>query len=161
MLESSREEVAAAARGIPEEHANTRPEAGRWSVLECVEHIAAVEERLLGRLAGAERLDAPRVDPEKEAMLMARVADRSSRAQAPEPVAPQGRFSNVPQALDHFSAMRARTIQFAEERSADLYHLASEHPRFGTLNGAELLLFIACHGRRHAEQIREITALLG
>jgi hypothetical protein len=129
-------------------------------VLECVEHIATVEERLMGRLESAERLEEARVDPEKEAQLAARVANRSVRAQAPEPVAPKGRFTSVALALDHFHAVRMSTIRFAEERGGDLYHLAAEHPRFGSLNGAELMVIIAGHGRRHAEQIREITALL-
>ena len=66
-------------------------------------HIAAVEERLLGRLESAGRLDAARVDPEKEAKLSAMVVNRSVRAQAPEPVAPKGRFTSVAQALDHFN----------------------------------------------------------
>jgi uncharacterized damage-inducible protein DinB len=157
MLESSREEVIAAARSVPEAQASAKPAPGRWSALDCVEHIAAVETRLLGRLASAERLAESRVDPEKEAKLAAMVADRSARANAPEPVRPNGRFTSVEQALDHFTMVRSRTVQFAEERGADLYLLAGQHPRFGALNGAEMIVFIAAHGRRHAEQIREIA----
>lgn len=158
MLESSRDEVIAAARSIAEEHAGAKPAPGRWSALECIEHIAAVEEGLLRRLASAERLAEARVDPEKEEKLAAMVANRSSRANAPEAVAPNGRFTSVDQALDHFIIVRTRTVQFAEERGADLYLLAQQHPRFGTLNGVEMIVFIAAHGRRHAEQIREIRA---
>jgi uncharacterized damage-inducible protein DinB len=157
MLESSRQEVNAAARSIPAAQASAKPSPGRWSTLDCVEHIAAVEERLLGRLASAERLEEARVDLEKEEKLAAMVADRSSRANAPEAVAPNGRFTSVEQALDHFNMVRMRTVQFAEERGADLYLLAGQHPRFGALNGAEMIVFIAAHGRRHAEQIREIA----
>lgn len=105
--------------------------------------------------------DAARVDPEKEATIAAMVTDRSIRRQAPEPVAPKGRFTSMAQALDHFNATRGRTIRFAEERGADLYQLAAEHPRFGPINGNELLLIIANHARRHAEQIREITGAAG
>jgi uncharacterized damage-inducible protein DinB len=158
LLESSREEVNAAARAIPEGHANARPAAGRWSVLECVEHIAAVEERLLGRLSGAERMETVRADAGREAKLAAMVTDRSVRAQAPDPVAPKGRFTSVAEALDQFNAARTRTVRFAEERGGELYQLAAEHPRFGSLNGMEMLVIIAGHARRHAEQIREIAA---
>ncbi len=161
LLESSREEVNAAVRGIPDPQANAKPDAGRWSVIECLEHIAAVEERFLGRLESAKRLDAARVDLENEAKIAAMVVNRSVRAQAPEPVAPKGRFTTVAQALDHFNATRTRTIHFAEQRGADLYQLAAEHPRFGAINGNELMLIIAGHARRHAEQIREVTGALG
>jgi|HubBroStandDraft_1064217.scaffolds.fasta_scaffold57041_1 hypothetical protein len=159
VLEASREELTAAVRGISEEQAHARPEAGRWSVLECVEHVAFVEARLLGRLEASERLDAASANPEKEAKLVRMVTDRTVRAQAPEPAVPTGRFTSMAQALDHFNAARTRTIQFVEKRGDDLYCLAAEHQRFGSLNGTELILIIAGHARRHAEQIREIAAL--
>ncbi len=129
-------------------------------MLDCVEHIAFVEDRLLGRLESSERAEGARVDLEKEARLLAMVTNRSVRAEAPEPVRPTGKFATVAQALDHFTAVRTRTIRFAEERRDDLYQLTAEHPRFGSLNGTELLLIVAGHGRRHTEQIREITAAM-
>jgi hypothetical protein len=160
MLEGSREEVMAAAKDAPEEHANRKLDAGRWSVLECLEHIATVEARLLGRLESAKLMDTGQVDIDKETKLAALVTNRSVRAQAPEPAVPKGRFISVREALDDFNTQRARTIRFVEERSGDLYRLTTEHARFGALNGTEMILIIAGHGRRHAEQIREITAEL-
>jgi len=52
------------------------------------------------------------------------------------------------------------TLQFARERAADLYMIASVHPAFGPLNGVEALMIIAGHAQRHAEQIREVRAAL-
>ncbi len=161
ILENNRQELHTAADGCPESQANSSPEAGRWSVLECVEHAATVEERLLGRLEHAELLDAPRIDKQREAELGALLINRSKRAQAPEAVRPARRFASLAAALDHFNAARARTIRFAEDRSADLYSLSAEHPRFGRVNGIEMLLIAAGHVRRHADQIREIRAALG
>ena len=158
VLENSREEVNAAVRGLQEALASAKPDPARWSVLECLEHIATVEERFLGRLENAQLQDEARVDRAREADLAARVTNRSVRAQAPEPAVPKGRFASVEQALEHFNAARARTLQFVHDRGADLYRLAAEHPRFGSVNGKEVLLIIAGHAQRHAEQIREITA---
>jgi len=158
VLESSREEVNAAVQGILDSHASARLDPDRWTVLECLEHISAVEERLLGRLETAERLEEARVDTEKEAKLSAMVVNRSVRAPAPEMVVPTGKFSSVAEALDHFNASRSRTVAFAEEHGADLYLLATAHPRFGALNGNEMLFIMAGHARRHVEQIREIRA---
>ena len=73
---------------------------------------------------------------------------------------PAGRFTTLAQALEQFNANRTRSIQFAQDRSGDLYYLASEHPRFGPMNGVEFLIIIAAHGRRHAAQIQEVRAAL-
>jgi uncharacterized damage-inducible protein DinB len=159
-LERSRQEFLAAVAGLTDSQAKIRPDPERWSVLDCVEHVASVEERFLGFLQKAEKLDTPRIDKEKEAGLMVRIPDRSTRVKAPEPVWPTGRYTTLEQALDQFNIGRARSIQFAQERCDDLYCLASAHPRFGPMNGVEFLIIIAAHARRHAAQILETRAAL-
>jgi hypothetical protein len=160
ILEKSTADFQAAAGSIPEFLAPIRPEADRWSVLECVEHVTTVEEMFLGRIAPAAAGDAPPEDKPKEASLAARVVNRSERRQAPEAIWPKGRFTSLAQGLEQFSAVRARTVQFARDRAADLYSLTAAHPVFGPLNGVEALTIIAAHARRHAEQIRETRAAL-
>lgn len=161
ILENSRQELNAAVHGVSEGHANTSPEGGRWSVLQCVEHVTFVEGRFLGWLEQAKRLEEPRIDKQKEADLAARVVQRANRVEAPEAARPVGRFTTLAQALDEFNAARTRTIQFTEERAGDLYFLEVEHPRFGAMNGPELVRIIAGHAERHAAQIREVRAVLG
>jgi len=160
MLEQSREDFRAAVAGVSESLAKTRPEAERWSVLDCVEHVATVEEMFLKRLAGGEYTEAAPEDKAKEASLATRIVDRSSRRQAPETVLPKGRFASLAEGLEQFEVARGRSLQFAQERAADLYTLASMHPAFGPLNGVEALIIIASHSRRHAEQIREARAAI-
>jgi hypothetical protein len=157
-LEHSRQEFNTIAAGISESQAKMSPQAGRWSVLECVEHVVSVEERFLSRLESAPRAESPRIDKQKEKELAVRVPDRTARAEAPEPVRPAGRFATLAQALDSFNDVRTRTVRFAETRAADLHSLLLEHPRFGVLNGAEMLVLMAGHARRHAEQLREVKA---
>jgi len=135
-LERSRQEFIAAVAGVDEAQAKVRPDAARWSVLDCVEHVTMVEERFLGWLKVAQKLDTPRVDKEKEANLLVRVA------------------------VEQFNANRTRSIEFAQERSDELYSLAAEHPRFGPMNGVEFLIIVAAHGRRHAAQIQEVRGAL-
>jgi len=158
MLEDSREDFHSSLRGVGDSEAKIKPAQDRWSILDCVEHVSMVEERFLQRLEGAERMSEPRIDKPRETELAARVPSRAVRAQAPEPVRPVGRFANLEEALDHFNAIRDKTISFAENRSGDLYWLSAEHPRFGPLNAVELLVVIAGHSRRHAQQIREVRA---
>jgi hypothetical protein len=157
-LERSRQEFMAAVAGLTEAQAQARPDPARWSVLDCVEHVATVEDRFLGWLESAKKLDQPRVDKEKEAGLMIRIPDRSTRVKAPEAAAPTGRFATLGQALEQFNRERNRSIAFAQDRCDDLHYLASEHPRFGPMNGVEFLIIIAGHSRRHAAQILEARA---
>jgi hypothetical protein len=117
-----------------------------------------VEERFFGRLEKAPREGAPPVNKEHEAELEARVTNRGNRAEAPEPVRPMGRFASLAEAAEGFQAARARTIRFAEMQGQEVYSRAESHPRFGPLNGAELLIIIAGHARRHAGQIRELRS---
>jgi len=160
ILEKSREEFRAAAGGVPESLAKTRPEENRWSVLDCVEHVTTVEEMFLGRITPAAPGEAPPEDKPKEASLTARVLDRSERRQAPEVIWPKGRFTSLAQGLQQFDAARTRSVQFARDRAAELYSLRAPHPVFGSLNGVEALRIIAAHARRHAEQIREVRAAI-
>jgi len=160
VLEDSRKVFNDAAGGLSESQASTSPAEGRWSVLQCVEHVTTVEERFLGFLEQAGRLDSPVIDSNKEADLMARVTDRTARAMAPEPVRPSGRFNSLAEAVAGFNAARTRTISYATERAAELSAMACQHPRFGPMNGRELCMIIAGHARRHAEQIREVRAAL-
>jgi uncharacterized damage-inducible protein DinB len=156
ILENGRQEFLEAASGLTEADAQAHPQAGRWSVLECVEHVTVVEEIFLGRIENAAREGAPPVDKQHEADLASRIKDRSNRAQAPEIARPTGRYPNLSDALEAFKTVRARTIRFAEQNSADLYSRAGSHPRFGPLNGIEFLVMMNAHVLRHGSQIREL-----
>ena len=105
--------------GLTEAQATIRPDPERWSVLDCVEHVTLVEERFLGWLEKAKKLDAPRIDKEKEAGLIdaragsigARPGSRGGCAHRPIYDAGRRRSSNsTPTALAAFSSPRiART----------------------------------------------------
>ena len=157
-LHDSRAEFRAAAEGLTEEQAKTKPAPERWSVLDCVEHIVLAEGRFLGWLQNPEAAPAPPVDHEKEGQLLARVASRETRANAPDPVQPTGRFATLAEALTQFDAVRARSIAFAESQGAGIYALSAKHPFFGPVNGAEVMCLMVAHCRRHAAQMHEVRA---
>jgi hypothetical protein len=160
IIEKSTNDFRAATAGVPESLAKIRPEADRWSVLDCVEHVTTVEEIFLVRLAGGTPREAPPEDKPKEATLAKWLSDRSSRRQAPEAILPKGRFATLAEGLEGFRSVRARSLQFARDHVADLYTLTSSHPAHGPLNGMEALIILAGHSSRHADQIREIRAAL-
>jgi len=160
LLEQSRQEVVESVAGVTELQAAVRPDPARWSVLECVEHVTAAEERFLKFLEDAGRVEEPQIRPEKQATISEAILDRGRRAQAPPPVQPAGRFASLTVAMEAFQTIRDRSVRFAQERGGDLDLLTAQHPRFGPVSGREFMFIIAGHARRHAAQIREIRGSL-
>jgi hypothetical protein len=149
-----------AVAGVTEATAVRIPGPNRWSILQCVEHVAVTEDYLFGRLAAAtegERM----VNSKREAAIKARGADRARRIQAPAQVEPAGRFATLADALTHFHNTRTRTLQFVDNSVADLRSQITTHPLLGTVNCYETLLIIAAHPKRHAEQIQQAKEELG
>jgi len=144
--------------GISEEAAAARPSEGRWSVLECVEHAGIAEEMMLARLMKAVPCE-PSRNESRERAILTRGANRSRRVAAPDGAGPVGRFSTLAAVWEYFAAVRRRTEAFVREYPGDLRALSANHPLIGPVNGHELVLIMAVHPVRHAEQIREIRAL--
>jgi len=149
-----------ALKDVPEDGAGRAPGPGKWSILECVEHLAVAEEYLLSQMISARQCDAPVVDERRGALITARGADRTTRMLSPEAGRPTGRFSTLREATEHFLSTRGRTLGFVENANEDLRCRLTTHPLLGTVNCYEMLLVIAVHPRRHALQVEEIKAAL-
>ncbi len=154
-LEDGRQQVVAAVHGLADAAAAAKPAADRWSVLECLEHIAAVEHRFLSFAGTGDTYDTARIDPVRERDLAAQVVDRSTRREAPEAVVPTGRFRTVAEGLIAFNEARDTSVRFAQDHGDGLYRIKAAHPRFGELNGVELIHLLNGHAVRHVAQIRE------
>ena len=159
MLEEGRQDFLEATSQISDQQASVKPTPNSWTVLECVEHVAAVEDRFRGMIvSGTETV--PKKDFENEMRLFSMLRSRLEKREAPEPVRPRGLYTTLPAALAEFQAARNRSIALVQERGDALYSIGAQHPRFGAVNGAELIRMIDGHARRHAEQIREIHEAL-
>jgi hypothetical protein len=150
-----------AVSGVTEELALRAPAPGRWSVLECVEHVAVSEDYLFGQIATSHVLEVPMINKQRESLIMAVGLDRVPKIQSPDVGKPAQRFSTLAQAVEHFQATRKRTLLFVETCTEDLRSKITWHPIIGTVNCYETLLMIAAHPHRHAKQIEEIKAQLG
>jgi hypothetical protein len=159
-LDDGRNAVVTAVDGLSEAAAHAKPGNG-WSALDVLEHLTIVEGRFVGWIEKGERYDAAQVDHQKEGRLTGMMLDRSTKVQAPDPVHPTGRFQTLAAAIEAFTAAREATKQVVAERGDDLYLVKAAHPRFGEINGVELLNLLAAHSRRHADQIRELREALG
>jgi DinB family protein len=141
--------------GVTETQAKFKPAANRWSIEECAEHIALVENGLLLRLS-QQATPSDRVErPERQAELGKLGADRATKRQAPEAVRPTGRFGSLAGALEQFVANRERTMMYLRQCQDDLHARTVVHP-IGLMTCHELVVLMSAHTLRHLDQIREI-----
>jgi uncharacterized damage-inducible protein DinB len=163
-LAESRERLLRMAGRLSCEQWHYRTAPGRWTVAECVEHIACVEGRILGAIQKTLQTEpdgSKRSGWEgKEAEMLADVAGRVTRFPAPEMVVPTGRWPEG-RLLDEFEAARERTREFAASTQADLRRHYFRHVVFGELDLYQWLMLLAAHCDRHREQSEEVMASPG
>ena len=159
-LEQTRDGVVAAVSGLSDAQMHFKPGPDRWSVAECLEHIALAEDLLFQNVQynvmkagpGAADRDTAKID----AAVLALIPDRSHKAQAPPQLVPTGRWT-PDETLKHFLASREKTIEFMKN-TPDLRAHVAVSPLGQPLDAYEWLLFIAAHSKRHTEQIEEVKA---
>ena len=165
-LQATRKLYVDATAGLSEAQWKFKSAPDRWSVAECAEHLAESEDFLRALLLSTLK-NSPANDAKREAsrpnrdklnqMVPAMVADRSKKAQAPEPLKPTGKFGSQEQVVKAFRERRDTTIAFVEQTTDDL------RGRTFSLAGKEIDLYqmafmISGHTERHVKQMREVMA---
>lgn len=161
-LAESRDRLHRMGAGLSREQWDYHTEPGRWSVAECVEHITTVEGRVLDLIqktleSGA---DPSKSNAMKDDALVADVAGRITRFQAPEMLVPTGRWPHE-ELLKEFDQARQRTHEFAANTTADLRKHFFKHPVLGELDLYQWLLLISSHCDRHRAQSEEVMSSAG
>jgi hypothetical protein len=163
-LEESRAEFLAAVDGLTDAQWKWKPAPDRWSVGEVAEHVVLAEA---GQFANVKKCIAATPDPDWEAKskgkterLVAVLAPRLGRAQAPEAIVPKGAMTQA-EARERFLKLRAEIVKFAAETDAPLKQGIVDNAFFGPLNGYQWLIYAPLHTMRHDKQIAEVKATLG
>jgi hypothetical protein len=159
-LERTRAGVVMATKGLSEAQWKFKPGPDRWSVAEVLEHIVLTESYLLENTS-RKVMQAPAGKADRDykgtdEMILSTIADRTQRAQAPEPVRPAGRWPPR-EALDQFLKVRERTMEFLESTAGLRDHVV-DSPLGQPLDAYQWLLFISAHSERHTKQILEVKA---
>jgi hypothetical protein len=159
-LDRTRTGVVEATKGLSEAQWKFKPGSGRWSVAEVLEHIALAEDMLFEHTS-QKVMQAPagKADRDYKAadkMVLSAIADRTQKAQAPEPLVPTGRWSPQ-ESLDHFLRSRARTMEFLKSTPGLRDHVV-DSPIGQPLDAYQWLLFTSAHSERHTRQILEVKA---
>jgi len=159
-LQKTRDGVVEAVKGLSDAQMKFKAAPDRWSVAETLEHIAKSEDFIFQNVtdnvmkapAGPAGRDTAKID----ALVLARIPDRSHKVQAPAPLVPTGNWTPA-ETLDHFLKSRATTIAFMES-TPDLREHVTDSPLGQPLDAYEWLLYIGAHSERHTKQILEVKA---
>jgi hypothetical protein len=160
-LESTRQGVIDATKGLSPAQWNFKAGPDRWSVAQVTEHIAAAEDYLRGMVTEKVMSAPPRPAGEDVAaiddMVIKMIPDRTTKRQAPEPLVPSNRFGSAEGSLKHFLEARTTTEDFLK-KTPDLRDHAVDSPLGKKLDAYEWVLFISAHSERHTKQILEVKA---
>jgi hypothetical protein len=164
-LKMSRKNLEKATKGLSEAQWNFKPAPDRWSVAECYEHLAAAEDFLFNLiqtdvLKTPAQPDKKNADKQKEgdAFILKAIADRSQRAQAPEPLRPTNRFTSPKGSQKHFADSRKKTMGFIKSTPEDLRAHFRDFPVRKDVDAVQWFLLISAHTQRHTAQIEEVKA---
>lgn len=151
----------AATEGLSDAQLNFKAGPTRWSVAEVSEHIAAAEDFLRGMILEKVMKAPARTEPanlkEIDDLVVVAIADRTNKAQAPEPLAPANRFGSTAGSVKHFKESRAKTLAFLQE-TKDLRDHAIDSPLGKKLDAYQWVLFLSAHTERHTKQLNEVKA---
>jgi DinB superfamily len=165
LMKETKEDAIKSARGLSEAQLNFKAAPEKWSVKECMFHIAGAEKLLWTMFEGAMKAPA---NPEKRSEIkvtdeqfVKMVEDRTTKAQAPEPIQPKNTgYATLDAAIEDFKMNRAAHIKYLKNSTEDLRNHVVQMP-FGYIDCYQLYLMIAAHSNRHTQQINEVKANAG
>ncbi len=160
-LELTKKGVLDSISGLTPEQWKFRAAPDRWSVAECAEHIILSEGYIF---AGSQKVLSTTAVPrpqksnaDVDRALVAGVAERSHKLNAPEPLVPSGKISTPEEAARAFASARDKNIEYARKTDDDLRVHVGPGPA-GDLDAYQFLLLLSAHSARHTAQIREVKA---
>lgn len=162
LMKGTREDAIKSTRSLSDAQLNWKAAPEKWSVKECMFHIAGAEKLLWTMFEGAMKAPA---NPEKRSEIkvtdeqfVKMIEDRSFKAQAPEPIQPKNTgFASLDAAIEDFKTNRNAHIKYLKNSTEDLRNHVVQTPA-GWVDCYQLYLMIAAHSNRHTQQMNEVKA---
>ena len=161
-LKQTRDLLLKEVKNLSDTQLNFKAAPEKWSVAECIEHIAITESQLMAFIKDSLAVPA---DPSRrmqvkvsDTTIIRVVTDRSHKSTTPEIFKPSGKFGNTAGALKEFVEQRDLNIQFVMTTDADLRDHYSRHGIMGVIDCYQAIILIGAHSRRHTLQIEEVMA---
>jgi len=165
LMKDTKADVFKSVKGLTNAQLNFKPAPDKWSVKECIYHIAISEKNLWDMLESTMKGAAT---PEKKSeiimtdeQLINMIENRSNKVKTVTSFEPQNTpYKSLDEALSAFKSTRADHIKYIKSTTEDLRNHIVKLP-FGTIDCYQLCLMIASHSNRHIQQINEVKAETG
>ena len=162
LMKDTKTDVLKTVKGLSAAQLNFKAAPDKWSVKECVYHIAISEKNLWDLLESTMKAQA---NPEKRSeikmtdeQLIKMMEDRSFKVKTQEAFEPKNTpYKSLDEALDAFKERRQEHIKYLKSSTEDLRNHVVQMP-FGSLDCYQICLMIAAHSNRHTQQINEVKA---
>ncbi len=149
-----------AINGLSEKQLSFKSESDKWSIAECIEHIALAElefpkilEIEMQKPAKPELKTKIKIQDDE---IKPKMTNRSWKATSPEIFKPSNKFTTVQEAITAFQNQRNKTIVYIETTKDDLRNHYWKHPLTGKIDLYQTLILMSAHVERHTEQIKII-----
>jgi len=167
-LQQSQDAIVGATRGVSQAQAIFKPDARTWSITETLEHVVAVQERVLGpvweQLKAAPPCGEDRDCRVVDAFILDRFPSRLKKFAGPGALQPTGSLP-LSEGVDRVIANTRRLAELLESTPDLRQHAVESLPlkalsqdRYRAMDGYQWILANAAHTERHAKQILEIKA---
>ncbi len=161
-LKETKKGVLAAAEGLSDAQLKFKPGPDRWSVEDCLKHIAMSEQMLWGMIEGGLKQPATpekRIDVKmKDEDVIKNIEDRSTKVKTFAPLEPVNTpFKSAAEAMASFSKERDKLVEYVNNTNDDLRNHVNPLP-VGVFDSYQMILFVAAHSNRHMQQINEVKA---
>jgi len=162
-LKETKKDLLKTVDGLSAAQLSFKADSTRWSVEDCVKHIAMSEMGLwkmvldgLGQAPNPEKRSEIKTTDEQ---LVKAIQDRGAKFQAPEPLQPKNTpFKSTEEALNSFKENRSKLIKYMDDTQEDLRNRVIAFPAGGPMDAYQVILLISAHSNRHTQQIKEVMA---
>lgn len=147
-------------KGLSEEQLNFKKSSDKWSIKECMQHIALAEKGLWSVAHEALKLPANGVRRSEIKITDEEISkvgnDRTAKQQAPESLKPEkAKWTSAKEITESFKEDRAALIKYVKTTTLDVRNHVTDLA-VGTVDAYQVMLLIAAHSDRHIQQIEEI-----
>jgi hypothetical protein len=160
LMKSTKADVIKSIKGLSNAQLNFKPAPDRWSIKECIYHIAISEKTIWNKLAAA--MNEPANAEKRSEITMndeeviTRFENRENKVKTSGNLEPKNSpYRSLRQALENFKANRADHIKYMKATTEDLRNHVVLMP-YGWIDCYQLSLMIAAHTNRHIQQIEEL-----
>jgi hypothetical protein len=164
LLQRTRTDLLASVKSLSPAQLTWKADSTRWSIAQCIEHIALAEIGIFQQQQGS--LKAP-ADPARRAdvkltdrQVVQFLTNRSGKAESPAIIRPTGRFPGPAAALRAYGQQRDKTIDYVRTTPDELRVHYWQH-FIGLVDAYQTILLLAAHSERHRLQIEEVKASAG